>query len=303
MQLRKSGLPGAVLLATALLVLAGCEKAKESGQALVKVNGEEITIHQLNAEVRNSPNLPMATLLEALVNRQLLVDAARKAKLDEDPAVLAELQKARDTVLAQAYVSRRVGAAAPPTEQAIAQFYKEAPDSFAQRRQYEFSEAIIDPKDMDTRIDSFMNGKKSMDELTAFLDSLHVPYRREKAERFSAELPAMMSESLRTMEPGTLFVVKESGQTLLVSLQDAKAAPLSLNEATPQIRQLLAAKAYTEQVNAQLGPLKAAARIEYQPRGEAVMKTAPQQPEAPPPQSAEKGGDDGHIQRGIAAMK
>ncbi|WP_290970891.1 EpsD family peptidyl-prolyl cis-trans isomerase [Herbaspirillum sp.] len=303
--MRKSGMPGAVLLAVAVLALAGCEKAKPSGQSLAQVNGEEITVHQLNAEVKSFPGSPPATLLEALVNRQLLVDAARKAKIDEDPAVLAELQKVRDTVLAQAYVNRRVGPIAPPTEQEIAQFYKDSPDSFAQRRQYEFGEAIIDPKDMSAKIEGFMVGKKSIDEIGSFLDGEHVPYRRESASRFSTELPTTMSESLRTMEPGTVFVVKENDQTLLVSLQSARSAPLSLAESTPQIRQLLTARKYTELVNAQIKPLKEAARIEYLARGEAIMKAAPQQaqPVKPPSQGEVASGDDGHIQRGIASMK
>lgn len=292
---------GAVLLA-AMVLLAGCEKGKEaSSQSLVKVNGTEITIHQLNAEVKTSPNLPMSTLLEALVNRQLLVDAAKKAKLDEDPGVLAELQKARDTVLAQAYVSTHAGAPTPPSEQEIGQFYKDSPDNFALRRQYEFSELIIDPNDMNPKVEGFMAGKKSIDEVAAFLDGQRIKYRRESVSRYSSELPPTMATSLRAMDVGTLFVVKEAGQTLLVSLLDSKAVPLGIGAATPQIRQLLTAKKYTELVNAQIQPLKGAAKIEYMSRGEAILKAAPQAQATS--QADTKKDDDGHIQRGISGLK
>lgn len=298
--LKKSGAAGAMLLATVAL-LAGCEKGKEgSTQSLVKVNGTEITIHQLNSEVKTSPNLPMSTLLEALINRQLLVDAAKKAKLDEDPNVLAELQKARDTVLAQAYVASRAGTPTPPTDAEIAQFYKDSPDNFALRRQYEFNEVIINPTDMNSKVEGYMVGKKSMDDVASFLDGQRIAYRRESVNRFSSELPAAMTASLRTMEPGTLFVVKEPGQTLLVSLADAKAVPLGINAAAPQIRQLLTAKKYTELVNAQIVPLKGAAKIEYLTRGESIMKAAPV---AAAPQASQKKDDDSHIQRGISGLK
>lgn len=301
-EMRKPKLSRGVILAGVVLVLAGCgEKAKDSSQSLARINGSEITIHQLNAEVKTSPNLPMPTLLEALINRQLLVDAAKKAKLDEEPAVLAELQKARDTVLAQAYVGSRAGTVTPPTDQEVAQFYKDSPDSFAQRRQYEFNELIIDPKDMTSEIEKFMNGKKGIEEVASFLTTKSVPFRRETVNRFSSELPPVMSTSLRTMELGTLFVVKEAGQTLLVSLADSKAIPLSANAAAPQIRQLLTAQKYTAQVNAQITPLRSAAKIEYLPRGEAILKAAPQA--APAAAQADKKVDDSHIQRGVAGLK
>lgn len=301
--MQKPKLSRGVVLAGVVLALAGCgEKAKDSSQSLARINGSEITIHQLNAEVKTSPNLPMPTLLEALINRQLLVDAAKKAKLDEDPAVLAELQKARDTVLAQAYVASRAGTVTPPTDQEVAQFYKDSPDSFAQRRQYEFSELIIDPAAMTPEIEKFMTGKKGIDEVANFLTTLRVPFRRETVNRFSSELPSVMATSLRTMELGTLFVVKEASQTLLVSLADSKAIPLSANAAAPQIRQLLASQKYTERVNAQITPLRTAAKIEYLPRGEAILKTAPAGA-APAAAAAGKTGDDGHIQRGVAGLK
>jgi EpsD family peptidyl-prolyl cis-trans isomerase len=244
----------------------------------------------------------MPTLFEALINRQLLVDAAKKAKLDEDPAVLAELQKARDTVLAQAYVASRAGTVTPPTDQEVAQFYKDAPDSFAQRRQYEFNELIIEPTAMTPEIEKFMTGKKGIDEVANFLTTQRVPFRRETVNRFSSELPPVMATSLRNMELGTLFVVKEAGQTLLVSLADSKSIPLSANAAAPQIRQLLGAQKYTERVNAQITPLRSAAKIEYLARGEAILKAAPQAAPAAAPAAA-KPADDGHIQRGVAGLK
>ncbi|EJN08103.1 EpsD family peptidyl-prolyl cis-trans isomerase [Herbaspirillum sp. YR522] len=301
--MQKPKLSRGVVVAGVLLALAGCgEKAKDSSQSLARINGSEITIHQLNAEVKTSPNLPMPTLLEALINRQLLVDAAKKAKLDEDPAVLAELQKARDTVLAQAYVASRAGTVTPPTDQEVAQFYKDSPDSFAQRRQYEFNELIIEPAAMTPEIEKFMTGKKGIDEVANFLNTQRVPFRRETVNRFSSELPQVMATSLRTMEIGTLFVVKEASQTLLVSLADSKSIPLSVNAAAPQIRQLLASQKYTERVNAQITPLRTAAKIEYLPRGEAILKAAPAGA-APTNAAAGNKADDGHIQRGVAGLK
>jgi hypothetical protein len=308
-QIRKSVLTRGLVLVAAALALAGCEKGKESGQSLVKVNGTELTVHQLNAELKSSPGMSQPVLLDALVTRQLLVDAAKKDKLDEDPAVLADLQKSRDTILAQAYVARKVAPPSAPTDAEVAQGYKDAPDMFAQRRHYEFSELVIQPGDMNDKIDALMQSKKTLEDVANYLDSQRISYRREVVTRFSGELPVQMAASLRTMELGTLFVVKEPQQTLLVSIQESKPMPVSLSAATPQIRQLLVSKKYNDLVNAQIADLKKSASIEYLPRGEAIRKTAEQaqQDQAAPVKekaaAPSASANDEQIKRGVAGLK
>jgi hypothetical protein len=69
----------------------------------------KITIHQVNNELAKTGGTQVTKqLLDGLVARQLLVNAAKKDKLDTDPAVLADMERSRNLVLAQSYVLEQV---------------------------------------------------------------------------------------------------------------------------------------------------------------------------------------------------
>ena len=133
----------AVLLATVILA-AGCGESKDkapASQTAAKVNGDEVTVHQINAELqratRGAPlqgaNAEAASkrILEGLIDQTLLVQQAKEAKLDRDPTVLQALESARRQILAQAYIDRQA-AASPPTQDEIKAFYAKNPDLFEQ---------------------------------------------------------------------------------------------------------------------------------------------------------------------------
>jgi EpsD family peptidyl-prolyl cis-trans isomerase len=76
-------------------------KEKKPGQALASVNGDEITVLQLNEELQRAgvqagqQEVASKRLLEGLIDRQLLVAEATKEKLDRDPKVVQAIERAR----------------------------------------------------------------------------------------------------------------------------------------------------------------------------------------------------------------
>ncbi|MFN4275434.1 MAG: peptidylprolyl isomerase [Ferrovibrio sp.] len=112
----------ASLLAVALVTvgspLVQAQPAKTAGDdpVVARVNGQPITrsavldfYSQLPAPMNQ---IPIEQLLPGLINelaaRKLLGMAAEKAKLADDPAVKAQLQTAREQVLQQAYLDRKL---------------------------------------------------------------------------------------------------------------------------------------------------------------------------------------------------
>lgn len=130
----------ALLLAAAL---PGCERAaadRGGVQLVAKVNGAEISVHQLR-----SVGVPSASqALEKVIERELLVQQALHTGLDRDPAVKEAIDVSRRQILAQAWLDKVVAGTSVSREE-IRAFYAEHPELFAERRVYRVRETRLLP--------------------------------------------------------------------------------------------------------------------------------------------------------------
>src|SRR5713226_517752 len=138
------------------LVLSGCGKeadqgATSKGQIVARVGNEDITTQELDNEFRLNNISPdkqkdpaiVKQVLSELVVRKYLLQQAVNAKLDREPGVLLDLLRARAQVLANAYVSRAVGAK-PITQAELDRYIANNPLKFANRKML-MSEQIVFP--------------------------------------------------------------------------------------------------------------------------------------------------------------
>lgn len=300
------------MLVSALLLmgLAACGEKKpataSSSQVVAIVDGQEITIHQVNNELAKTGGQQVTKqLLDGLVARQLLINAAKKDKLDTDPAVLADMERARNLVLAQSYVDTKVKAPARPLDQDIDDLYRKNPDWFAQRRQYEFAQLIVAGSSVTPELSALMDQRGNrLEDVVAWLDAHRVQYVRQQVVKTSADLPPQMNATLKTMERGTLFIVIEGQTSILTSLQDVKSAPVSLAVATPQIMQYLVTQKQNQASEQLLERLKSEAKIEYSEQAKSFKDLSAAAPveKGDPGKSAESVKNDA-ISRGVAGFK
>lgn len=292
---------GVVALAAISLVACG-DKEKKPGQSLASVNGEEITVLQLNEELQRS-NVPAGQLeaakkqlLNSLVDRQLLLNEATKEKLDRDPKVVQSIERARALIIAQAYLQKRIGTPARPNRADVEDYYIKHPQFFQQRKQFDMRQLVIDSANLTPEVKSAIDSAKSLDEVATWLDSHDVKYARAQLTRTSAELPPELSAKLLTMDKGQLFIVKEGVRSLLVSIADIKPVSVTLEAATPQIEQFLINQKSKLDADAELARLRAAAKIVY--LNKAVDENVPATQVAP---AADASGDANV--RGVAGLK
>jgi len=293
-----------------LLALAACgeKKASSSGQVVANVDGQEITIHQINNELAKTGGSEVTKqLLDGLVARQLLINAAKKDKLDTDPAVLADMERARNLVLAQSYVASKIKAPTRPLDQDIEDLYRKNPDWFAQRKQYEFAQLIIARTNLTPELNAILDQPgKRLDDVVTWLDSHRIQYVRQQVIKTSADLPPQMNASLKTMERGALFVVIEGSTAILTSVQDVKNMPLSLAVATPQIIQYLTVQKQNQASEQLVERLRKDAKIEYSEQSKSFKDLSASTANAG---AQESGGKDAEsvkndaISRGAAGFK
>lgn len=295
-------LPVAVMAALALSACGG-QKDKKPGQALASVNGEEITISQLNEEMQRA-NIQVAQqeqaskqLLAALVDRQLLQEEAVKDKIDRDPKVMQAVERAKALIIAQAYLQKKVGNIAKPTSAEVEQYYQQHPQFFTQRKQFDMRQLVLATKDLTPELSAAIDGAKSLDEVAAWLDNHKVKYGRAQLSRTSSDLPPELSNKLSSMPKGQLFIVKEGERSLLISLADVKDAPLALEAVVPQIEQALVAQRSKAASEAELSRLRAAAKIVYFNK-----ETGAAEP-AKPAAAAPANNNNTATERGVAGLK
>ena len=138
----------------ALSACSGGADKKVASQVAVKVNGSELSIHQVNAQLARIPGVPAAQqdvvrkqVLDGLIEQQLLIQQATDKKLDRDPEVLAAIEQSRAQILASAYVQKTLAAQAKPSEDMVKKYYAENPALFAQRRVFKLQELATNVPD------------------------------------------------------------------------------------------------------------------------------------------------------------
>lgn len=259
----------AVMLLAALTLSACGEKAKKTGQALASVNGEEITVLQLNEEMQRSgvqaaqQETARKQLLEGLIDRQLLQNEAAKDKLERDPQVMQAVERAKAMIVAQAYMQKRIGNQARPAKAEVEQYYQQHPEFFANRKQFDMRQLVLATKDVSEPLKAQLDSVKSLDEAAAWLDQHQIKYVRAGLTRTSTDLPPELGARLASMPKGQLFIIREGERSMLIQIAEIKDSPLSLDAATAQIEQFLFNKKNKEAAEAEIKRLRSTAKIEY----------------------------------------
>lgn len=291
-----------IFLVVALLILSACNnKDKPAGQSMARVNGQDITVHQLNAELEllgNASVVSKKEVLDALIARQLLTDQAEKNKTDRDPRVMRSIERAKDQILAQFYLQTKLTNIPKPLASEVEEFYQKNPQLFAQRKQFETKELTIDTKDITPELLVKMDTAKTLDEVQSWLDAHQIKYRPTQAVRTSAELPPALAKAFSDMPSGALFTAKRPEKSDLIALQDVRNSPLNLDVARPKIEEYLTLMKTKEASEAEIARLRAEAKIEYLNESDKLDEK-----QAAPENAPQATPDAKDVERGLAGLK
>lgn len=263
---------GALIALMISIGLSGCgDKSTDSkaSQSLVRVNNQEITVHQLNEELARANIQPSQKdeaskqILNALIDRQLLEQAAFKAKADRDPNVMQAIERAKSQIVAQAYLQSKIANIGKPEKSEVEDFYKKNPALFAERKLVEMEQLLIDSRYINDEFKAALGNFKTLQEVAAWLDAKGIQYDRGEVARSVADLPPQISERLKDARKGQLFVIGMGPRTMLVLMNSVKDSSVSLADATPQIEQLILNKKRKDIGEAEVARLRAEAKIEY----------------------------------------
>lgn len=254
-----------------IFLLDACSnKEKKVGQVMAKVDGEEITVLQINDELRRSglsfDNQDVATkrLLETLIDRQLILAEALRHKVDRSPETLQAIERARSQIIVQAYLKKAMSQISKPTANDIHEYFIAHPEYFTKRKQFDLQQLILAANDVNNELKSIIDDAHNLESVATWLDKHNVKYKRGSLSRNTSDMPEMVVDKLKEMKRGQLFIISEGENTMLNFISDIKSSPVSEKASLTQIEQYLYNKKTKEAMDAELTHLRSLAKIEYQ---------------------------------------
>lgn len=258
----------ATLLASTVL-LAACDR-EATGQVAAVVNGEEITLQEINAELSGA-NIPQGAdqkrvqqaALQRIIERRLLAQTAKEEGVDQSPEYLIRKRQLEEALLVQMLRQRQERAAAVPDQRAIDKYVQDNPGIFAGRTVYTL-DRIQFPLPADISSLRALEDDTSMAEVAATLNSLGIRFERGPAQMDTARLGQQQLAQIQQLPPGEPFITPEGGLVTVAVITNSNAQPITAQNARPVALEAMRNESINKSLQAQLDQAKRTAEIEYQ---------------------------------------
>lgn len=209
----------------------------------MKVNKDEITVHQINFVLQQQRGLKpeqadaaSKQILERLIDQQLALQRAEDLKIDRDPRVVQMLEAARRDVLARAYVEKVSEAAVKPTPEEIKKYYEEKPALFKDRRIYSIQEIGIEAKpEQLPDLREKLAGAKDINAFVEYLKTAGYRFNGNQAVRAAEQLPLASLDAFAKMKDGQAAIVPAPNGAQVIVLAGSRSQPVTEEQARPPL--------------------------------------------------------------------
>jgi EpsD family peptidyl-prolyl cis-trans isomerase len=265
----------ALIVPALMLVMAGCSKhdeaSKGGSQVVAKVNGSEITVHQLNFALSKLGKLDQSQVkaasekvLQQMVDMELLKQKSVDEKLDRDPNVLQVLEASKQQVLAQAYMQKVASKQATPSADEIQKFYDTHPELFSERNVYVIQEfAVQDGTQHVSEIEAGINAAKTPEEIAKWLQDNKYVFNVNASRKAAEQLPLELLKQLNALKAGDTLVVKSPQALVLLYLAKVDRQPVNFDNAKPVIQQFLVNSGQQTLIKNEVASLRKEAKVEF----------------------------------------
>jgi len=278
-------------LLTAVLVVAGCTSqdasrhggrdqeapmgpsAGKPSQVAARVNGEELTVHQINdrllawgggLEDARPEAAGVGRTLTRLVELTLLRQEAEAQGLAHKPEVLRALQAARAEVLARAWAQQIGEEEQTPAPHQVRRYFDEHPQAFSRRRVFVLTEvrAPVAAGDLGAAMGSLQDHRQPQS-LVRALEKAGVRAMVSHTQVASDQLTSAQLQQVQRLSSGQALQVADADTLRVWWVQSVLDQPIEWEQAQSGIERLLHARARAERVRGELERLRTQSRIEF----------------------------------------
>lgn len=255
-------------VAAAALLVAGCE-SEPTGQVAAVINGEEITLAEVNAELAGA-NIPadadkeevQKAALQRIIDRRLLAETAREEELDKSQDFLIRKRQLEDALLVQLLGQKLSRTTSVPTDREIDAFVKKNPGTFSERTLFKVDRIQFRAPDNPEVLKQFADDH-SMEAVAARLKNLNIDFDRQPAQMDSARLGEDRLKQILSLPAGEPFLVEEGGVVTVGVITGQQSQPIPGGEVKPLATQAMRNQSLSDAMRQRLEAAKASAEIEY----------------------------------------
>jgi EpsD family peptidyl-prolyl cis-trans isomerase len=282
-----------VLLFSTLFALTACSKSgthADASQVAAKVNGAEITVHQINQVLERSNGVTKENtdatskaILEKLITQELVIAKAQDSKLDRTPEFVMALDAARRELLGQAYINQLTGKPAKVSDEDIKHYFNDHPELFSERRIFSIMDIAFAHDDKLTApLNDLIAKNISGHDIADWLKSQGTAINVNTISRAAEDLSFDILPKVTGLDVGQSVIFADGQSVHVLNLVNYKQEPEGLASATPKIARFLESQRREQLVTAELKKLRDSAKVEYvgefapKPASDTMQSTAAQ---------------------------
>jgi len=227
------------MAAAACVALAGCHfpglgggQKAPTGQVVATVEGREVTLRELNAEMGTASypdpktrKMAEQAALRNIVARVVLANAARQQGLDKTPDFALQKQRAIDTVLAQQLELKLTAGVPQPTKEEAQNFVSAHPDIFLERKIFVVDQIRM-PR-VPVEVLKALEPLKTMEDIEAVLNKDNIPHQRGDATLDAVGADPRLVDFIVKLPPNEVFVLPSNDGLLVNRIKDTKVLPFT----------------------------------------------------------------------------
>lgn len=252
---------------------AGKAESLDKGQVVATVDGKDVTVYELNAELEGVPIRPgqdrkpiERAALQQVVNRKILADIARQRGLDKSPTFFLQQRRTEEALLVQMLQRQMASKTPPPTKDDARRYMDANPNLFAERKIFMLDQILFEPPKDAAQMKEF-EPLKTLDQIEVKLGQDGLEFKRGESALDALSVPAAVVAKLLSLPPNEVFVTPGRGGFAASVIRQVKVQPFTDDRAVNYAMNLIRQQRLGETATRDLEPLVKKARdsVKYQP--------------------------------------
>ena len=224
------------LLPLACMTLSACEGESQAktpaGQVVATIDGDEITLRELRAELGGAtfpdPKTRKAAeqaAVQSIVARRLLANAAKERELDKSPDFALQKERATDMALVQALQSSIAKAVPPASREEAERFVTAHPDLFSQRKIFVVNQ--VRTQQPGPQVIEQLRPLDSLEEVEALFAREKIAFQRSSDRIDAIGSDPKIIDTIVKLPHGEMFAIPSGNLLLINQIRETRVEPFT----------------------------------------------------------------------------